>query len=103
MSTIPSLDAITVSVPSGIKCFSSSCRLKNERRSKQNFAERFGDELFLGSKGRLKKRTLLVDDFISSKVWVNDKRIIQVLLGNKYFADYHATLRERYDELTVTS
>ena len=75
----------------------------NGSRTVKRFAERFGDELFLGSKGRSKKRTLLVDDFISSKVWVNDKRIIQVLLGNKYFADYHATLRERYDELTVTS
>lgn len=67
----------------------------NGSRTVGYFAERFGKRQFYGNKGRDEKRTLLVSDFISSKVWLNDRRIIQIMKSNPYFKDFEDLFREK--------
>jgi len=73
----------------------------NGSRTQPIFHERFGEKVFYGSKGRREKRTLLVKDYIDNqKVWKNDKRIVQAMIDNQYFSDYHPSLREKLRELS---
>jgi putative transposase len=67
----------------------------NGSRTVKYFSERFSERKFYGNKGRLDKRTLLINDFINSKVGTNDKRIIQTLIYNPYFKDYKNLFREK--------
>jgi IS605 OrfB family transposase len=73
----------------------------NASRTQPIFNERFGEKVFYGSKGRQQKLTLLVKAYYDDqKVWKNDKRIVQVMIDNKYFSNYHPLLRERLRELS---
>ena len=73
----------------------------NGSRTQFVFNERFGEKVFYGKDGRNEKRTLLVKAYYDDqKVWKDDKRIIQVMLNNRYFFDYHPSLRERLRELS---
>lgn len=74
----------------------------NGSRVVKYFGERFADKTFYGNKGRNSKRTLLVADFISNeKVWRDNSRFIQVMMGNSYFKDYLTLLREKYKLLSI--
>lgn len=74
----------------------------NASRSLLVFAERFSKNKVYNTKDSNVKRTHIVKDFIDNDVvWMNDKRIVQVLLDNPYFKDYHVMLREKYDDLLL--
>ena len=66
----------------------------NASRTLNVFNERFGEKMFYNSNERSKKRTLLINDFIDSKVWMDNKRFIQELKNKPYKKDYSSVLRE---------
>jgi len=67
----------------------------NAGKTLYNFEERFGEKLFYTVNDRNKKRTLLINDFIDSKVWTDNERLIQALNNNPYKKDYYLILREK--------
>ena len=67
----------------------------NAGKTLYNFEERFGEKLFYTFNDRNKKRTLLINDFIDSKVWTDNERLIQALKNNPYKKDYSLRLREK--------
>lgn len=63
------------------------------------FSKRFRDLKTYDTKDRSNKRTLIVQDYMDSEVWKDNKRIIQVLLNNNYFKDYYMILREELNKM----
>ncbi len=73
----------------------------NGGRTLINFNERFGEVMFKTYNDRNRKRTLIIKDFIDGDwIWMNDKRIIQVMLANPYFKDYETKLRSKLADLS---
>lgn len=57
----------------------------NGSRVVSKFAERFGETVFYGNKGRSAKLNILVNDFISKNIWMNTESGVQIRRKNKYF------------------
>jgi len=73
----------------------------NGSRIVKKFNERFGEKRFYTHVDRSNKRTLIVNDFIDSEVWVNSsRRAIQELVDNDYFSSYMPFLREKLEHLS---
>jgi putative transposase len=73
----------------------------NGSRIVKKFNERFGEKRFYTHVDRSNKRTLIVNDFIDSEVWVNSsRRAIQELSDNDYFSNYNPILREKLEHLS---
>ena len=58
------------------------------------FSKRFTNLTCYNKQQRNNKRTEIINDFINNFGRMDDKRIIQVLLKNPYFKDYHIKLRK---------
>jgi len=73
----------------------------NGSRIVKKFNERFSEKRFYTHVDRSNKRTLIVNDFIDSEVWVNSsRRAIQELVDNDYFSSYMPFLREKLEHLS---
>lgn len=73
----------------------------NGSRNILKFSERFSDGF--QACNRVLKRTLIVADFlVDNRGWVDNERIIQVLLKNSYFRDYDMELREKLGKMSMS-